>query len=64
MRCNLRKHTKTEKAPANYKNIFTSLTTHVLQILTIYAQSVYLQHISVFGCIVSIRGAFLYLVML
>ncbi len=33
-RCNFRKHMQIEKAPANQENIFISLTTHMLQMLT------------------------------
>ncbi len=33
-RCNFRKHMQIEKAPANQENIFISLTTHTLQMLT------------------------------
>ncbi len=54
-RCNFRKNMQIEKAPANKKNIFIKLTTHVVQMLTTQPnKEFYLQCVSLFVCVVSI----------
>ncbi len=52
-RCNFRKHTQIEKAPASQENII-SLTAGAANAHNTTNQLLYLQRVSLFGCVVSI----------